>query len=96
MIKHVVMFKVKPEAEADEWKKVLADLRKLPDKIDVIRDYEVGEDVLRSPRSWDAVLVSTFDDLEALQTYARHEDHVEVVLRIQGLVEKVASVDYEF
>jgi hypothetical protein len=96
MIKHIVMFKVKPEAEADEWKKVLADLRKLPDKIDVIREYEVGEDVLRSPRSWDAVLVSTFDDLEALQTYARHEDHVEVALRIQGLVEMVASVDYEF
>ena len=96
MIKHIVMFKFKPEADDDACRKVLADLRKLPDKIDVIREFAVGEDVLRSPRSWDAVLVSTFDDLETLQTYARHDDHLEVALRIQALVEKVAAVDYEF
>lgn len=96
MIKHIVMFKFKSEADGNECKKVLADLRKLPDKIDVIREYEVGEDVLRSPRSWDAVVVSTFDDLETLQIYARHDDHVEVALRIQALVDQVAAVDYEF
>ena len=96
MIKHVVMFKFRPEADSLECKEVLADLRKLPDKIDVIREFEVGEDLLRSPRSWDAVLVSTFDGLDTLQQYARHDDHVEVAQRIQGLVEKVASVDYEF
>jgi hypothetical protein len=89
------MFKCKPEADGNEWKKVLADLRKLPDQIEVIRAYEVGEDVLGSPRSWDAVLVSTFDDLEALQLYARHDAHVEVALRIQALVEQVAAVDFE-
>lgn len=96
MIKHVVMFKFKAEADPHQCKNVLADLRKLPDKIDVIRTYEVGEDVLRSPRSWDAVLISTFDDLETLQIYTRHDDHMEVALRIQPLVEAVAAVDVEF
>jgi hypothetical protein len=73
----------------------LADLQKLPDKIEVIREYEVGEDVLHSPRSWDAVLVSTFDNLETLQTYAQHDDHLEVVRRLQNLIEAVVSVDFE-
>jgi hypothetical protein len=96
MIRHVVMFKFKPEADGDEVKKVLDALRLLPDKIEVIREYEVGEDVLRTPRSWDAVLVSTFDDLNDLQTYAVHDDHLAVVQLIQTLVQTVASVDFEF
>ncbi|MEW6128356.1 MAG: Dabb family protein [Acidobacteriota bacterium] len=95
MIKHIVMFKLNPEAEPSVVKKTFQDLSKLPEKVAVIREYEIGEDVLRSPRSWDVVLLSTFNDLDALQEYARHDDHVEVALRLQGLCEKIAVVDYE-
>jgi hypothetical protein len=43
MIKHVVFFKFKPEASASQRKEVIEQLRALPDKIDVIRSFEVGE-----------------------------------------------------
>jgi hypothetical protein len=96
MIRHVVFFKFKPETTESDRQSALDELRRLPDKIDVIRDFEVGEDVLGSPRSWDAVLVATYDDLEALQKYARHDDHLPVVMRLQKLCDAIGSVDYEF
>jgi hypothetical protein len=95
MIKHVVFFKFRPETSDSERKAVLNELRALPDKIDVIREFEVGEDILRSARAWDAVLISTFDDLEALQRYARHDDHLTVVMKLQAICDSINSVDYE-
>jgi hypothetical protein len=96
MIRHVVFFKFKPEAEAAERAVVLDQLRALPDKIDVIRSFEVGEDILQSARSWDAVLIATYDDLGALEIYTRHDDHVEVVLKLREICDAVGSVDYEY
>lgn len=96
MIKHVVFFKFKPEASEGERKSALNDLRALPDKIDVIRNYEVGEDLLGAPRSWDGVLIGTFDDLGALEKYQRHDDHLPVVMKMQQLCDAIGSVDYEF
>ena len=96
MIRHVVFFKFKPEASAADRTKVLGQLRALRDKIDVIRSFEVGEDVLRSARSWDAVLIATYDDLQALDIYTRHDDHVEVALKLREICDAVGSVDFEY
>ena len=95
MIKHIVFFKFRPEASAAKRRSVLDELRSLPDKIDVIRSYEVGEDILQKPRSWDAVLIGTYDDLNALETYSRHDDHVEVALKLKDICDEIGSVDYE-
>jgi len=96
MIKHVVFFKFKPEAGPAERKTVIAQLRALPDKIDVIRSFELGEDIMHSARAWDLVLIATYDDLEALEKYTRHPDHVEVVMQIREVCDAVGSVDYEY
>jgi hypothetical protein len=96
MIKHVVFFKFRPESSGGERKAVLDELRTLPDKIDVIREFEVGEDILRSARAWDAVLVAAYDDLEALEKYQRHDDHLAVVIKLQKLCDSIGSVDYEY
>ena len=89
------MFKFKPEVEAGERRRVLEELRALAGKIDVIRKFEVGEDVLRSTRSWDAVLVSSFDDLEKLEHYQRHDDHIAVAMKLREISDAIATVDYE-
>lgn len=89
------MFKFKPEVEAGERRRVLDELRALAGKVDVIRAFEVGEDVLRSPRSWDAVLVSSFDDLEKLEQYQRHDDHMAVAIKLRDISNAIATVDYE-
>lgn len=96
MIRHIVFFKFKPEAGPSERASALDGLRALPDKIDVIRSYEVGEDILNLPRSWDAALIATYDDLAALDVYTRHDDHVAVVMKLRELCDAVGSVDYEF
>src|SRR5215470_993642 len=96
MIRHVVMFKFRPETGKSEREQVIADLRALPGIINEIREYEVGEDILQSPRSYDAVIVSSFADLGAFEIYQRHPEHVAVALRIRELADAVAAVDYEF
>jgi hypothetical protein len=96
MIRHVVFFKFRPEVSAANRTAVLNQLRALPDKIDVIRSFEVGEDVMHLARSWDAVLIATYDDLQALDIYTRDDDHVEVVLKLREICDDVGSVDFEY
>lgn len=95
MIRHIVFFKFKPDATAEQRGAVIAELRALPEKIDVIRHFEVGEDVLRLARSWDAALVGTYDSVEALRAYDEHPAHKQVVAKIREISDGVASVDFE-
>ncbi|MGH9764578.1 MAG: Dabb family protein, partial [Blastocatellia bacterium] len=71
MIKHVVFFKFKTEAEKQKRKEALDGLRALPDKIDVIKSFEVGENIVQLARAWDAVLIAEYDDLAALEVYTK-------------------------
>jgi quinol monooxygenase YgiN len=96
MIKHIVFLKFQPDAGAEQSQEVIDELRALPSQIDVIREYEVGEDVLKSPRSWDVALIGTYDSLEALKTYNDHPAHVAVVQKIRAISEGAATVDFEF
>jgi hypothetical protein len=95
MIKHIVFFKFKPEVPRAEIEAGIEALRALPGKIDVIRKFEVGENVLPSDRAWDGALIGEYDDLAALEIYSKHPDHVAVVIRMRELCEAVGSVDYE-
>ncbi|HYV05874.1 MAG TPA: Dabb family protein [Blastocatellia bacterium] len=96
MIKHIVFLKFKPDASIEQRHAIIEELRALPKQIDVIREYEVGEDVLRSPRSWDAALIGTYDSLETLKIYNDHPAHVAVVQKIREISEASSSVDFEF
>ena len=95
MIKHVVFFKFRPEAGDGARRDVVSQLRALPDKIDLIRSWEIGEDIMHSARAWDVVEIATFDDLGALETYTRHDDHMELVLKLREICDAVGSVDFE-
>ncbi|HEU4388495.1 MAG TPA: Dabb family protein [Blastocatellia bacterium] len=95
MIKHVVFFKFKPDVDEQARESGLDQLRQLPRKIDFIRSFELGRDALRTPRSWDAVLIATYDDMDSLHRYAIHEAHVPAARHMQSLCESIGSVDYE-
>lgn len=96
MVRHVVFFKFKPGVDETERESALDQLRQLPFKIDFIRSFELGRDALRAPRSWDAVLIATYDDMDALRRYATHEAHVPAAQRMQSVCEAIGAVDYEF
>ena len=94
MLRHVVFFKFKDgvgEAEIVDLEKSLAEL---PPVIPEILSYEFGRDVVRSERSYDLALVSTFKDLDSLQHYQIHPDHQIVLQKVNNLCESVLAVDF--
>ena len=81
MIKHIVMWKLKDEAEGnskDENAKIIKNsLEDLKGKINEIVDIEVGIDVNKSEQAYDVVLYSTFNSLEDLDSYQKNLVEVE-------------------
>jgi hypothetical protein len=95
MIRHVVMFKLKPgvsEAQRDEW---LEMSRRVHERIDLVRAYSIGEDLLHLPRSYDVAVVADFDSLDDVRAYADDPAHLSAVELSRSLSEHIASVDFE-
>lgn len=94
MLLHLVCFKYKASvddpARADHRKRLgaLASL-------DGIIDFKVGEDVVRSARSYDTGLCVTFRDRAALDAYATDARHVPVAQFGVGISEHIVSCDFE-
>ncbi len=96
MIKHVVCYKLADcnQEALEECKRVLTSMVGI---VPEIRSIEVGFDAIRSPRSFDMILIVVVDDLAALETYQNNEYHVNVVKKhMHSVVEKSVSVDFEF
>ena len=98
MIKHIVFWIVKEEAEGLKKEAILskmkAMLEALPPHIEEIKGMEVGINVIPSDRAFDIALYSTFNSLEDLKTYANHPEHLKVIEFFKKVVEKSAAVDY--
>jgi hypothetical protein len=94
MLRHVVFFKFKDEVREEEIVALEKSLAELPPNIPEILSFEFGRDVVRSERSYDLALVSTFKDLEAMQHYQKHPDHQIVLQKINKLCERVVVVDF--
>lgn len=95
MIKHIVMWKFK-EGERENMLLFREKLLSLKEQIPEIRAMEVGININPSDRSFDAVLVSEFDSLDALKSYSTNPLHVAVSEFCKGIRTQSASVDYEF
>ena len=82
MIRHVVMWKFKENAEGKTREENMAIVRErlfaLPAIIPEIKFMQIGRDVSRTEMSYDMMLVTRFDSLEDLHTYKVHPAHVEV------------------
>ena len=94
MVTHVVLFRLKDRSRKniERARDVLLSLK---DRIPVIRSFEVGADIIRSDRSYDLALVSRFDNLDDLEAYRVHPEHVNVVDYIAQVKESSIAVDYE-
>ena len=92
MIKHVVMWKFKSGTEK-EMNAFLDGLRGLYGVIPQIRSQEVGVNCLDG--NYDAVLISTFDSLAALDTYKNDPRHVAVAALCKEIRTDRVAVDFE-
>jgi len=93
MLLHIVCFKYKAETDAaarTQHRERLAALNTL----DGVVDLKVGEDVVRSPRSYDTGLMITFRDRAGLDAYAKNPRHVPVAQLGVDLSEHIVSVDF--
>ena len=94
MVVHMVSFKYKTDTNAPARADHRAKLNGLRD-LDGIVDFKVGEDFVRSVRSFDTGLVVLFRDRAALDAYAQHPRHLPVAQLGRDLSETIVAVDFD-
>ena len=92
MFRHVVCFRLKAEekGKAAEAREKLLSLTAISE----VRNIEVGLDSLKSPRSYDVILIADFDNMDDYKIYDTHELHQPVRRFMHSIVETSVSVDY--
>lgn len=94
MLLHLVSFKYKADVDAAtraQHRQRLGALKGLNGVIDL----KVGEDVVRSARSYDTGLAITFPDRAALDAYQKSDQHVPIAQFGVGLCEHIVAVDFD-
>lgn len=98
MLKHIVLFKLKPFAEGaskeDNAKKIKRDLEALKGKIPQILRLEVGINCISDDAAYDISIYSEFADEKDLSLYMKHPDHVKIAEFVGKVRESRAVVDY--
>lgn len=94
MIKHIVMWKLKEENKQQNIANIKSMLENLVGKIDGLLSAEVGVNVVVDNDAFDAVLVSTFDSLDALHAYKTDPQHVVVSAFVKSVRTDRKTVDY--
>lgn len=99
LIKHIIIWRLKDEAHRND---KAANARLIKQRMEALRgripgllNIEVGEDISRGPSSGDLVLVSEFENREALELYRKHPDHEAVAPFIAAARSDRLIVDYE-
>jgi hypothetical protein len=94
MVVHIVSFKYRADVDAATRQQHRERLTTLA-TIDGITELKVGEDIVRSVRSYDTGLAITFTDRAALDAYQKNPRHVPVAQFGVSLSEHIVAVDFE-
>jgi len=94
MLKHVVLMRFRKDVGPEEIRSMEDDLRRLPEVISEIVSYDFGCDI-RSERSYDFGVVSTFQNVDALKRYLIHPEHMAVLRKVRNLSSPIVSCVFE-
>ncbi len=98
MLRHIVMWRFKGEAEGKTKQQnmdyVRSRLYSLKEVIPEIKSLEIGINVKQSGAAYDMALVSEFEDLAALERYRTNPKHVEISEYVTKVRTDRAVVDY--
>lgn len=99
MIKHIVMWKLKEFSEGkdklENAKIIKNSLENLKDKVEQIKFIEVGININQSQQAYDIVLYSEFENVQALNDYQNHPEHLKVSEFVGKVRDERVVVDYE-
>jgi hypothetical protein len=70
MIRHIVLFKIKPEYK-EQIPTLIENFRNMRGRIDGLLSLDAGQDILGSERSYDLALVCVFRDRAAFDAYQK-------------------------
>jgi hypothetical protein len=100
MINHVVLFKLKKYDSDSEKQNVISSIEEallnLSNTIGELKYIEVGVNYELDSKSHDICLITHFENIEQLDSYRIHPDHLKVGELIKKHVVERAAVDFEF
>lgn len=99
MVKHIILWTIKDEYTGQEKENILNGIKEglegLSGKIPGLIDIKVQKEKLESSNA-DVMLDSTFENEEALKTYAKHPLHVEVAdTKVRPFTATRSCLDFE-
>ena len=100
MIRHIVMFKFKEEAEGRSKKENLELTKKifknLKPSISVILKDEIKINLEEADKNnYDFIYIADFENLETLNEYAVHPEHVKCINFLKNVREDRVAIDFE-
>ena len=96
MIRHVVMFRWRPEATDEQKQRVATELAALPPLMTGLVSFHCGADQGLVAGNADFVVTADFESADAYLAYRHHPEHVAVVERaINPIVEQRTGVQFE-
>ena len=93
MIRHIVLFRIKPAFKA-EIPALVQNFYTMKGRVEGLVDLEAGSDILGSERSYDIALVCTFTDRAAFDAYQTHPLHQPIRKRMHEVRESSVACDF--
>jgi antibiotic biosynthesis monooxygenase (ABM) superfamily enzyme len=94
MIKHIVLFDFKDENREDNIEKAKEMLLALIESVPTLQKMEVGINFSKEARAMDLSIYTEFENMEGLNAYANHPEHLKVVEFIKTVVNSSKVSDY--
>jgi hypothetical protein len=95
MVRHIILYKFRTSVSEEQRQNAINTLRALGQSIPEVREWSIGEQALPSSKAYDLAQVSGFENLESLERYRNHPNHI----RVKSLLSEIADwvvVDYEY
>jgi len=99
MIKHIVLFQFKKNADSEAHKRLIQEIKKSLENLKgIVPELKYIETALNNNpnESYDLSLISEFASWDDLKTYNLHPEHQKVLQIIRQNLLQRACVDYEF
>ncbi len=96
MIRHVVMFKFRDDADEAQRRAVHDAIAAMPEATGATESYAVGPDLGLAEGNYDFAVVGDFADQDAYSAYRDHPEHRRIVSEVIGpAIADRAAVQYE-